>query len=794
MSGAFDSSYHYQLGGSLPANAPSYVVRQADRDLYKGLVAGDYCYVLNARQMGKSSLRLQAMSKLQAQSGVCTEIELSGISSPEITSRQWYGGIIQELISGLGLQVNRRQWLADHTDISPVQSLGNFIETVLLEQIKDCNIYIFIDEIDSVLSLDFSTDEFFALIRNCYDKRASHPEYRRLSFAMIGVATPSELIQNERSTPFNIGRAIALQGFTLEGSQALVAGLVGKVSNPQKAIREVLAWTGGQPFLTQKLCCLLVQSIQKIANRGEAIPADISSFLADLVKTHIIKNWEGQDDPEHLRTIRDRILRNSSDSDRLLKRYRTLLRRGSLPSRNTQTALELRLSGLVVQAQGQLTVRNRIYQTIFNQSWVNQQLRLFARKPQIALWKALALSTLSSLGVIGIRSVGILQATELQAFDHLMRTRPEEAPDQRLLLITVTEEDVQAQPLDERGAASLSDSALQQLLQKLEQANPRVIGLDIYRDAAVKTGYDALTNQLATNERLYVICQYGNPGVLAPPEVPVERQTINNVALDTADSIARRQILGVSDPSPCGGYYSFNLALAADYLDNDNIELSFTEEGYFKIGETVFNPLEKNAGGYHNLDVSGHQVLLNYRASPEVAPKLSLGDVLSDRFDPSLVKDRVVIIGTVASSFNDNRWVTPHTGGNDTETTMTGMEVQAHMVSQILSATQDDRPLIWWWSEPSEASWIIAWSAAGGLLMWQFSTLTPRIAAGGVATLILYGSCWFIFQQGGWIPLVPAFLGGLLSGGGVLLQRRLYLSESKQSESNQLLKKYFGQN
>lgn len=780
MNGVFNFDHHYQLGGSLPANAPSYVTRQADKDLYEGLMAGDYCYVLNARQMGKSSLRMQTMNRLQAQGGVCSEIELSGIGSQEITARQWYGGIIQELISGLGLKINRRQWLGDRTDISPVQSLGNFIETIVLRQIHSQNIFIFIDEIDSVLSLDFSTDEFFALIRNCYDKRASHPEYRRLNFALIGVATPSELIQDERSTPFNIGRAIALQGFKPEESQALAAGLVGKVTNPRKTVDDVLSWTGGQPFLTQKLCCLLVQRIQDLTLKGKVIPADMGAFLADTVKTQILENWEGQDEPEHLRTIRDRILRNSVASDRLLRRYCTLLQRGSIPSRNTQTALELRLSGLVVQTQGKLVLKNRIYQSIFDLHWVNHQLsQLVPVKRRIALWKAVALSALSSLGILGIRSIGMFQSMELQAFDHLMRTRPEEAPDDRLLLVTVTEDDVQAQPLEERGAASLSDSALEQLLQKLEQANPRVIGLDIYRDAAVKPGYEALTNQFATNEQLYVICQYGDPGVLPPPEVPAERQSINNVALDTSDSIARRQILGVSDPSPCGGYYSFNVALAAHYLYDDNIELSFTEEGYFKMGETVFDPLEKNTGGYHNLEVGGHQILLNYRASPQVAPSLSLGEVLSDQFDPELIKDRIVIIGTVAPSFNDTRWLTPYTGGNNANTTMAGMEIQAHMVSQILSATKDNRPLIWWWPETGEALWIISWSAVGGLLMWQFSTLAPRIAAGSVTTIVLYGSCWLIFQQGGWIPLIPALFGTFLSGGSVLLQDRVYSSKSQ---------------
>ncbi|WP_267910332.1 AAA-like domain-containing protein [Sphaerospermopsis aphanizomenoides] len=172
-------TYQYQPGGSLPPDAPTYVVRQTDTELYTGLLAGDYCYVLNARQMGKSSLRVRTMAKLQAEGIACAEIELSGIGSQQITASQWYGGIIQELVSGFNLQINRRNWLKEHDDLSPIQCLNKFIETVLLTQIQE-QIIIFIDEIDNVLGLKFSTDEFFALIRHCYENRAIKPVCERL--------------------------------------------------------------------------------------------------------------------------------------------------------------------------------------------------------------------------------------------------------------------------------------------------------------------------------------------------------------------------------------------------------------------------------------------------------------------------------------------------------------------------------------------------------------------------------------------------------------------------------------
>ncbi|MEL7359313.1 MAG: CHASE2 domain-containing protein [Cyanobacteria bacterium J06560_6] len=761
--------YHYQLGGSLPVDAPSYVVRRADVDLYQALSAGDYCYVLNARQMGKSSLRIQTMSKLQAEGNLCSEIELSGIGSQEITARQWYGGIIQELISGFGLSVNRRAWLSDRTDISPVQSLGDFIETVLLKQLEQ-NIFIFIDEIDSVLSLNFSTDEFFALIRNCYDKRATHPAYRRLTFAMIGVATPSQLIQDEHATPFNIGRAIELQGFAPEESSALAVGLVGNVSDPTATMNAILAWTGGQPFLTQKLCRLVVQSTRALADKGQSAPSDVAHFLSELVHTQILDSWEGRDEPEHLRTVRDRLLRHSASTKHLLKRYRTLLTRGSIPSRNTQIALNLRLSGLVTQKNGRLIVKNKIYQAVFDQSWIQQQLdKLSRREPRIPLWKALLVSAIAATGVVGLRSVGLLEAWELQAFDQLMRSRLAERPDNRLLLITITEEDVQMQPQYERGAASLSDNALNQLLTKLETAEPRAIGLDIYRDLPVQRGYDELVARLSTTDHLFAICQYGDPGVLPPPEVPIDRQGLNNTLLDNPDGVIRRQLLAVSDVAPCDSYYALSIVLAQHYLSQENIESLFTQAGDLQMGDVVFRPLDKNAGGYHNIENSGYQILLNYRASQQIADKVSLSDFLSDRFDPSLAKDRIVLIGTVAPSFNDSQWQTPLGSDNALGNIMAGIEVQAHMLSQLLSAVKDNRPLLWWWSDLYEALWIVSWSAVSGLLIWRLSTPLTRLAGGGCVVLVLYGCCWILLQQGGWVPLVPTVLAGLFSGSSIIM-------------------------
>jgi CHASE2 domain-containing sensor protein len=390
--------------------------------------------------------------------------------------------------------------------------------------------------------------------------------------------------------------------------------------------------------------------------------------------------------------------------------------------------------------------------------------------------------------IMGMRYGGMLQSMELQAFDQLIRLRPDEKPDSRLLVVTITEEDVQSQSQQER-RGSLSDKSLLKLLEKLQSYQPKVIGLDIYRDYAVRQDLPALAALMqgkgtTSKADLIAVCQVSDnhsrrPGIPPPPEIPQERLSFSDIAVDP-DNIVRRHLLALTpEPSsPCKASYALSVQLALRYLATRNISLEFTSDGAWKLGKTFFKPLEAHTSGYQSIDASGHQIMLNYRAHrslQEFVPQTTLTEVLAGRVELSAVKDRIVLIGTVAESFQDYS-STPYFTNEGAIQKIPGVILQAQMISQLLSAALDGRPLLWTWCVWHSSIWVWGWSLTGSLLAWYIRRLLYLGIATGVAIGSLYGICFVILVQwGGWIPLVPCAIALIGSSSIIACVKKNYL-------------------
>ena len=359
-----DSSFAFQVGGSLAPDSLSYVTRQADRELERGLRNGDFCYVLCPRQMGKSSLRVHAMRRLRNTGNCCVAIDLSMIGSHTVNADQWYAGIARALIGGLGLsrEIVLRRWWRDHDHLSAVQRVSELLDTLL--ELVEGELVIFIDEVDSVLSLKFSPDDFFTMLRGLFNRRADDARYRRLSVVVLGVATPNDLVRDPSRTAFNLGRSIHLDCFKTPECAPLLAGLASKSEDPQAILHAVLSWTGGQPFLTQRICQLL----RELPTQPR--PGQEDRWVGQTVRSQVIERWEQRDEPVHLRPIEERLV-GSPRVQELLARYSEVLQHsGELTALGDALENELLLTGLILRVGDTLHVGCRVYREVFDTQWI----------------------------------------------------------------------------------------------------------------------------------------------------------------------------------------------------------------------------------------------------------------------------------------------------------------------------------------------------------------------------------------------------------------------------------------
>ena len=381
--------------------------------------------------------------------------------------------------------------------------------------------------------------------------------------------------------------------------------------------------------------------------------------------------------------------------------------------------------------------------------------------------------------IMGVRWLGMLQSWELQAFDQLMRLRSDELPDSRLLVVTINEEDFQL-PEQQQRKGSLSDRALALVLSKLAQFKARAIGLDIYHDFPVNRNQADLATLMQQNDSFVAICKVSDPeaklpGIAPPPGIPKAQQGFSDFVID-ADSILRRHLIAMKPPSasPCTTPYALSSRLAFRYLEGEGIFAKYTQKGDLQLGKAVFKRWRSHMGGYQQVDASDYQILLNYRShsSPvKFAPTVTLTEVLTGKVKPDQVKGRIVLIGVTAQSSHDD-FLTPYSANKWPSEKMPGVIAQAQMVSQILSAVLDGRPLLWVWPMWGEVLWVWGWSVVGGAIAWRCQTIRDRGLAGVASLGVLSGLCFGLITQGGWVPLIPSALALITTAGCVITSTR----------------------
>lgn len=813
------TSFSYQVGGSLAPQSISYVERQADRELQQALQKGQFCYVLNSRQMGKSSLRVRVMQELKAEA-ICLFIDLTGMGTQDLTSEKWYAGIVNALVSSSQIKFNWRHWWREKRDLlTPVQRLGLFIEEVLLVEISQ-KVIIFIDEIDRVLSQNFVLDDFFALIHSCYQKRQTNAAYSRLTFALLGVAAPRDLIADKTQSPFDIGRAIDLQGFKLEEVSPLIKGLSEGVPHPERVMAEILFWTGGQPFLTQKLCQLVREKYREVENTNE------------IVEQYVIDDWEVKDEPEHLKTIRDRIYyRNSKITIRLLALYREILHNKVVKIERSREQIELRLSGLVVAKEGKLTVNNPLYARVFNLAWIDNCLsQLRPYESALKKWaiernsaylltgkelqNTLTWSLGKSLANIDYQFLVASQELAQQETENtlamvkeanvlLAETRKKAAikvDRQRLdkkwlitlalaitgfvLLLRFTgllqiwewnfldlffrwqlserqETRILVVTIDEKdisqvGQWPISDRTLATAIDNLKIHQPSAIALDLHRNLTVPPGQQELAKIFSTTHNLYVVEKVVGEAIAPPTTISRERVGFSDIVLDK-DRTIRRALLSVVGKDG-QTKYSLGTKLALHYLQEKNITLQPINNNRYRLGKAVFQRFNGNNGGYVNADVGGYQILLNFWGTEANFPQYSLTEVLNNDFDPQAIRDRLILIGSTGESIKDFFYLPYSNNWFRYPQKIPGVFVHANVTSQIISAAIDNRPLLNTYNKVLEFIWILLWGIVSVIifLYWRNIYAIAFVLLVSISCLLLI--CYLAFLAGWWLPFIPSLL------------------------------------
>jgi adenylate cyclase len=405
-------------------------------------------------------------------------------------------------------------------------------------------------------------------------------------------------------------------------------------------------------------------------------------------------------------------------------------------------------------------------------------MRLTRRLVRSRSFVAAAAAAVVAGGVLLLRAGGWLESLELGAYDRLIRLSPTstaEAPP--IALVRIVEDDIR------RFGHPLCDELLARALEKLLAGEPRVVGVDVYRDAPVQScptdaaagliGADPpdLARIATSSDRIVTVMKFPDDrGVGTPPPFFSSDQSrvgFSDLPVDPGGT-TRRGLLFLWEGDVA--QLSFSLQLALRFLQDDGITLQpdADDPNRVRLGGTTIPPFHSWDGAYVRADDGGYQYLLDYADGPDAFPAWTLGDLLGGRVPDSALRGKIVVLGTTSPSVKDE-FYTPWNRRRDEEHAMSGLELHAHAVSQLLRIARGQSAPITSASEAAEGAWILLFAGLGSLLgLWNRSALAAAsLALSGVGLLSVVA--WAALWYGRWIPLVPPVLALLGSAGLVTL-------------------------
>ena len=524
-------AFKFVAGGAVQSGGGIYLERAADHDLVRHCLAGDFTYILTSRQMGKSSLMYRAAEQLAEQGVVPTIIDLTELGA-QTTADQWYKGFLVRVQEQLDLRESASAWWDAHQEYAVAQRLIRYLREVALVERPE-RLVLFVDEIDTTLRLDF-TDDFFAAIRFLYQNRALDTELERISFVLIGVATPNDLIKDSARTPFNIGRRIELTDFTTDEAAVLAGHLAIPPDTAGAFIDAIVRWTSGHPYLTMRALRSLAETPPPAWNANEVDGRVRELFLGP-----------GGETDTNLQFVRDMLTKKAFNREAVLAAYEDIRNGASVPDKELdQVASWLKLSGIVRRQDGLLRVRNAIYEQVFDQRWARFHRRLHINWRRRLAQAAAALLVLIVLVTIPLavyamrqRSVAEAQRDEAarSAADALMQR---DRAEQQLLtteqnLKTAQEAVAALKAFDPKAAAELST----ELKTARTTADQQLAALTQERERLRKDRDDALAQIKKLQQENAVLKQ--PPPKTSPAATASEPFVVPNLSDRSANEVAR---------------------------------------------------------------------------------------------------------------------------------------------------------------------------------------------------------------------------------------------------------------